>query len=120
MPTADDFIDWQTNLDTYRYWFVPDLTPSSIKAAGGNYMFVRPTLGGWVPVYIGIADNLSVRICGHDRWPQACLLGATHVMAHTQALAGLRAAEERDLIGYWNPICNTHHRTPPTIARGGY
>ena len=106
-----DYIDWPGNSSTYRYWFLDTpATPSSIQNVAGNYMFVRPTNNGWVPVYIGIADDLSSRIPFHDRWSDAAAAGATRVMGHTNSDAAKRSSEERDLIGYWNPPLNIQHR----------
>lgn len=107
-----DFIDWPANRGTYRYWFLDSpRVPSSIKAIAGNYMFVKQVQNGWVPVYIGIADDLSNRLPSHERWADALAAGATRVMAHTNLNPDVRAAEEADLIGYWNPPLNTQHRT---------
>ena len=58
-----EYVDWPVNGSSYRYWFL--MNPSSasgIKAEAGNYMFVKLTNDGWVPVYIGIADDLRDRI----------------------------------------------------------
>ena len=82
-------------------------------------MFVKRTNNGWVSVYIGIADDLSDRIPGHERWREAQLLGATHVMAHTHSNKAAREAEEKDLIGYWNPPLNTQHLRPAGRGLGG-
>jgi hypothetical protein len=115
-----DFIDWPTSGHKYRYWFLSNpSTASGIKSEAGNYMFVKPTNNGWVPVYIGIADNLSERIPCHDRAPEAAKLGATRVMAHTSDNQAAREAEERDLIGYWNPPLNLQLRTARASRFGG-
>jgi hypothetical protein len=106
-----NFIDWTGNSGkTYRYWFL-DMT-SPIKDEPGNYMFVKKAPnGGWLPVYIGQADNLAKRLPSHDRLAEAKAAGATQVMAHTNG-AGEQARldEERDLIEYWHPALNTQHR----------
>ena len=76
------FIDWTGASGwKYRYWFIqgPSVA-SNIQARPGNYMFIRPhESGGWVPVYIGIADDLSVRISCHDRWDDCVNAGATQM-----------------------------------------
>lgn len=108
---AANFIDWPGARVVYRYWFLENPSdPAGIKSESGNYMFVKPTISGWVPVYIGIADNLRDRIPCHERWAEAVRLGATRVMGHTNAVQMNRETEERDLIGRWNPLLNTHHR----------
>lgn len=113
------FIDWPTDGATYRYWFLSNpSTASSIQAVAGNYMFVRLANGGWVPVYVGIGDDLSDRIPGHERWAEAVKLGATKVMAHTQSNLAKREAEEKALIKYWNPPLNTQHRRGATLLGG--
>lgn len=105
-----DTIDWPGKSGSYRYWFLATpVTAANIQATAGNYMFVRPVTAGWVPVYIGIAENLQDRLPNHERWAEAVKLGATRVMGHTQADAAKRKAEEKDLISHWNPALNTQH-----------
>ncbi|WP_322414175.1 GIY-YIG nuclease family protein [Mesorhizobium huakuii] len=114
-----DYVDWPGSKGTYRYWFLT--TPgvaSSIKREGGNYMFAKLTDKGYVPVYIGIADDLSARISSHDRWDDAVAAGATHVLSHTHPNVAMRQAEEIDLIAYWQPVLNTQHRQQQP-SRGG-
>ena len=117
---AADFIDWSgLSGAKYRYWFMPNLSPQGIKDQAGNYMFVRQTnreKNEWAPVYIGIADDLRQRLPNHEVLEAAKAVGATHAMTHTQADRVAREAEERDLIGRWNPQLNTHHRT---VRRAG-
>ncbi len=108
-----DYIDWPGNSGaTYRYWFLSSTASEAIKAEGGNYMFVtRLPNGNWLPRYIGQADNLSRRISGHERLPDAIRAGATHVMAHTTPGGeAARLREERDLILRWKPTLNTQHQ----------
>ena len=114
-----DYIDWPVGEATYRYWFLSNPSSASgIKAVAGNYMFVKLTDGGWVPVYIGIADDLRDRIPGHERWKEAVELGATKVMAHTQENQAVREAEEKALIKHWDPPLNTQHRRRATLLGG--
>lgn len=109
-----NIIDW-TGLSgkTYRYWFLANpRTPTAIQSVAGNYAFVKqlPT-GLFVPIYFGIAEDLSDRIAYHDRWTDALRAGLTHVMGHTTPAGALaREAEERDLIQRWNPALNVQHR----------
>lgn len=107
-----DFVDFKTNVSTYRYWLLPNpSTAAAIEAAAGNYMFVRQEVGRVVPLYVGIAQDLSNRIPGHNKWDAAIRLGMTHVLAHKNPNAFLRASEENDLIGYFNPPLNQQLRT---------
>jgi len=110
--TNDDAIDWLGQSGkTYRYWFSP--FTDSFKDEGGNYMFVRPLQNGnYLPVYIGVADSLRDRLSNHERLDEAKRVGATYVMTHTTpAGEATRLAEEQDLIAYWQPVLNTHHRS---------
>ena len=106
-----DYIDFPGHAGTYRYFFLNSLSKATIKPFAGNYMFLKPTAQGWVPVYAGIADDLSSRLPNHEMAPAAYAAGATQVVAHLNPDHSARKAEERDLIGYWNPTCNTQHRT---------
>ena len=82
-------------------------------------MFAKETSTGWVPLYIGIADDLSARIPGHERWAEAKRLGATHVLAHTEPSKAKREAEEKALIALCNPPLNTQHRRQRATLLGG-
>jgi hypothetical protein len=99
----------------YRYWQLAGTAAQGIISANGNYMFVKQLANGnWLPIYIGQADDLKARIPTHERWADARRAGATHVMAHTTpAGEQARLDEERDLIAYWGPQLNTHHRQTP-------
>ena len=113
-----DFLDVPGFRGVYRYWFLDMTAP--VNAVAGNYMFIKLTNQGWVPVYIGIADDLSQRLRAHEMSATAVLFGATHIAAHVQDDLDGRRAEESDLIGRWNPACNTQHRTLKTgTAPGG-
>lgn len=114
-----DYIDWTISTGTYRYWFLATpLDASSIQSLAGNYMFVKLTNNGWVPIYVGIADDLSDRIPTHEKKQEAILNGATHVMAHLQSDLNLRKSEEADLIQYFQPVLNIHHKKPKTGLGG--
>jgi hypothetical protein len=114
-----DFIDVPGRLGSYRYWQLANVSATTIQAVAGNYMFMRLTNAGWVPIYVGIANDLSERLPSHDMWPVAQRNGATAIFAHTQSSDLARISEESDLIAYWNPPCNTQHRTGQSIL-GGY
>ena len=109
-----DYIDWPgLSGQSYRYWFLSNpRVPAAIKSVAGNYAFVKQLPNGnFVPLYFGIADDLSNRIPNHERWSDAVRAGATHVMTHTTPSgASARESEEKDLIQRWNPPLNTHHR----------
>jgi len=106
-----DYIDFPGKSGNfYRYWFLANRDAKSIKTVAGNYMFIKQSGNGWVPVYIGQAQNLSERISTHERWKDAVARGATNAVAHTtEGREAARLAEERDLIEYWKPSCNTQY-----------
>jgi hypothetical protein len=83
----------------------------SCRGCRDVYMFVRFANQVWEPLYVGIADDLHTRLTGHERWAEAVKLGATHLVAQGLAALAARQKAEQDLIGYWNPPLNTHHRT---------
>ncbi|CAN7624600.1 hypothetical protein [Aminobacter sp. LjRoot7] len=114
-----DYIDWPSHSGTFRYWFLENPSDAvSIKKEPGNYMFAKLTPNGWLPVYIGIADDLSTRIPCHDRWDDAVKAGAIRVLGHTQSNPDLRRAEEIAMIAYWQPILNTQHRQAGSLLGG--
>lgn len=86
----------------------------------GLYMFCRP--GGvilpWTPLYIGKADNLKDRLCGHERWDEAAKLGASHVLAVGVALASNRTRFEDALIKHFNPKLNVLLKPENSLAAG--
>src|SRR5262245_3988759 len=114
-----DHIDWPDGTGrTYRYWFVSDPT-GGLKREPGNYMFVKQLPNGnWLPVYIGVADDLNDRISTQERAAEARKLGATKIMAHTLQDRAARLAEEKALIGHWNPEMNQQHRSAATRLTG--
>ena len=103
-------IDWPgASGKSYRYWS-NDLT-SSYKDEAGNYMFVKPSGNGYLPVYIVQADSLKIRLANHERLSEAKRAGATLAMSHTSPSGEqARLAEERDLIAKWSPPLNVQHK----------
>jgi len=74
----------------------------------GNYIYARQSEeGSWTPVYIAQTRDLHQRLEGHVRMDDAIANGATHLHAHYCAAGqAARCTEERDLIKYWQPVCN--------------
>jgi hypothetical protein len=108
-----EIVDWQGKSGTsYRYWFLANVTAAGIQTVAGNYAFVkRLPNGNFVPLYFGVAENLSARISNHERWDDAVRAGMTHVMAHTtRGGEKVRCDEEIDLIQQWHPPLNMQHR----------
>ena len=72
------------------------------------YIFAgRDAEEGWTALYIGETGNVRERLAGHDEWPKAVSLGATHVHALlAPASAQSRRDLERELRLEYNPPLN--------------
>lgn len=76
----------------------------------GLYAFVRGLDN--VVIYLGETENFKTRMPGHEMWLLALLHGATDVYSmRFYGSDATRKALEKDLIGAYNPTCNTQHRT---------
>lgn len=101
---AIEHIDWRADGKEFHYWFLGDpWSIGGISPGPGNFMFVKPTIDGWAPIFIGIADDVSTAIPGHKLWAKAEKLGATRVMSHLESDADLRKQEMEALIRCWQP-----------------
>lgn len=74
----------------------------------GVYCFARPGPGGrgWTPLFLSRTGNLAKRLAGHEQWPQAQLLGATHVLVHCHDERDAREYVEADLVQALRPVMN--------------
>ncbi len=72
------------------------------------YAFARPAFGGrtFAPLFLSRTANLAVRMAGHERWEEAQLLGATHVLLLSFPERAEREAAEIDLAAALRPIMN--------------
>lgn len=72
------------------------------------YAFARPAFGGrsWTPLFLSRTANLAIRMAGHERWEEAKLLGATHVLLLSFPEREEREAAEIDLAAALRPIMN--------------
>jgi hypothetical protein len=72
------------------------------------YAFARPAFGGrnWTPLFLSRTANLSLRMTSHERWDEARLLGATHVLLLSFPEREEREAAEIDLADALRPIMN--------------
>lgn len=75
------------------------------------YVFARWTGAGYSPLYIGKADDLLARLCGHDRLDEALRLGASHLLVHIPGRFDrvTYTEAERRLIRRFAPPLNTQH-----------
>lgn len=84
-----DAVNWSTEAGVYIFAFVNE-----------NEL--------WEAVYIGQAANFKARLCGHERWEEAELLGATHVHARVVRHQANRDLVESRLISTYQPPLNDH------------
>ena len=72
------------------------------------YCFARPGPGGrgWTPLFLSRTANLSRRLACHEQWPEAQLLGATHVLVHQRDERDAREFVEADLSAALRPVMN--------------
>lgn len=76
--------------------------------AAAVYCFARPGIGGrgWTPLFISRTGNLSKRLASHEQWPEAQLLGATHILVHQHDERDAREYVEADLAQALRPVMN--------------
>lgn len=72
------------------------------------YCFARPGPGGrgWTPLFLSRTGNLSKRLSAHEQWPEAQLLGATHILVHEHDERDAREYVEADLVVALKPAMN--------------
>lgn len=83
--------------------------PMEQFAAGpAVYCFARPGPAGrgWTPLFLSRTGNLAKRLAGHEQWPQAQLLGATHVLVCQHDERDAREYVEADLVQALRPVMN--------------
>src|SRR5690554_6154740 len=70
------------------------------------YCFARPGPGGrgWTPLLLSRTANLAKRLAAHERWAEAELLGATHVLIHQRDERDVREFVEADLADALRPV----------------
>lgn len=72
------------------------------------YCFARPGPGGrgWTPLFLSRTGNLAKRLAAHEQWPEAQLLGATHILVHQHDERDAREYVEADLAQALRPVMN--------------
>jgi hypothetical protein len=90
----------------YRFLALRPGAPSLHEPA--VYAFARPgPLGkGWTPLFLSRTADLATRLDGHERWLEAELLGATHVLALFEPERAAREEAEDDLVASLKPVLN--------------
>lgn len=105
----------------YRFYVLRPSAPALPEAA--LYVFARPGPNlSWRPLFLSRTANLARRLKGHERWEEARLLGATHVLALFEPDRTRRAEFEEDLLDVLRPALNApfeaeaEHAAPARIA----
>lgn len=77
-------------------------------AAPAVYCFARPGPSGrgWTPLFLSRTGNLEKRLAAHEQWPEAQLLGATHVLICEHDERDAREYVEADLAQALRPVMN--------------
>jgi hypothetical protein len=75
-------------------------------SAPAVYCFARPSGRGWIPLFLSRTGNLEKRLATHEQWPEAQLLGATHVLVHRTDERDAREYVEADLAQSMRPVMN--------------
>jgi hypothetical protein len=85
--------------------FRPD---AQFPAQAAVYCFARPGAGGrgWIPLFLSRTGNLAKRLAGHEQWPEAQLLGATHILICDHDERDAREYVEADLARALKPVMN--------------
>jgi hypothetical protein len=80
----------------------------AFPTAAAVYGFARPGFGGkgWVVVFLSRTANLAGRMSGHERWEEARMLGATHILVHQREERDVREYVEADLLSALRPVLN--------------
>lgn len=72
------------------------------------YCFARPAPDGrgMIPLFLSRTANLGARLAAHESWPEARLLGATHILVHQREERDVREFVEADLMVVLKPVMN--------------
>ena len=77
---------------------------ASWNPVAGVYIFAKRVGRLWEALYVGETNSFADRIPGHEQWPQAQRMGATHV--HVRAERFRRREIEEELIRAHTPPLN--------------
>ncbi len=81
---------------------------AEFEAAPAVYCFARPGPAGrgWTPLFLSRTGNLAKRLAAHEQWPEAQLLGATHILICQHDERDAREYVEADLAQALKPVMN--------------
>ena len=77
----------------------------------GVYIFAKlDAERRWEAIYIGQAESFRNRFSSHERWEDAEYRGVTHIHTRTERNYMQRCRVEEELIEYYQPPLNSHHK----------
>jgi hypothetical protein len=81
---------------------------AEFENAPAVYCFARPGPAGrgWTPLFLSRTGNLAKRLAAHEQWPEAQLLGATHILICQHDERDAREYVEADLAQALRPVMN--------------
>jgi hypothetical protein len=81
----------------------------AFEAGPAVYCFARPGPGGkgWTALFLSRTGNLAKRLANHEQWPEALLLGATHILVCQHDERDAREYVEADLAAALKPVMNS-------------
>ena len=84
---------------------------TEFKEVGGIYIFSGPALQMFPPIYIGRTKNFRqrLRLGAHEEELCATQYGATRIHVLVIEDESERNEEERFMIDYYRPVCNSRH-----------
>ncbi|MGE3142858.1 MAG: hypothetical protein AB7L65_06025 [Hyphomonadaceae bacterium] len=87
----------------------------------GVYCFARPAPGGrgFLPLFLSRTGDLAKRLAAHESWPEALLLGATHILVHQREERDVREFVEADLHAALKPVMNGPLLDAEPLAEAG-
>jgi hypothetical protein len=95
-------------IDGSMHEFSPHPYESDWTDAAGVFIFAAQiSRGNWNPLFIGHTDSFEHSIPGHEKWPWAVILGATHVLACAVATQAMRCSVETEMIARLKPPLNS-------------
>lgn len=93
------------------YEFYVYKIPVTFLKKGGIYFFVKENSAGnqFIPIYLGITNDLSERFDNHHKWDCIRKNGATHILATVEENETTRQKIEKDILLAVNTSCNEVH-----------
>ena len=108
---------------SHRFWIYPRGTKFN-EPCPGIYIYAKETSPHkWIPIYIGQAENVNVRLTNHEQRERVDQNGAAYIHVSIITDEKSRLTLEKDLLEQWKPVCNTQfgvlaEANPNVVVRG--